>query len=196
MAQIYRAEAKQQGKRKMVLQQGAVLKRRNRLQKCLYEFGESVRREWEKITTPPHIIPSSCNRVPKGLPIDFYDPGWYNNCTLGQKVGLADTRNVAFLLDVSNSIKGNQDPNETLDSQTFSKKYLDLKIQKYKLPEDMVPEVESDDSENEINASSADIDEGSFLDDEDERSDSDTEMAHAGDPGIFAVPRGNAWEGW
>ncbi|MBW0555859.1 hypothetical protein O181_095574 [Austropuccinia psidii MF-1] len=80
-------------------------------------LGENGKRLQQRIREqPPHSIPSSCNQVPKGLPIDFYDPGWYNNFTPGQKVGLADTRNVALLLDVSNSIKGNQDPNETLDS--------------------------------------------------------------------------------
>ncbi|MBW0460824.1 hypothetical protein O181_000539 [Austropuccinia psidii MF-1] len=122
-------------------------------------LGENGTRLQQRIQEePPQGIPSSCNWVSKGLPIYFYDPGWYNNCTQVQKVGLADTRNVAFLLDVSSSIKGNQDPNEMFDSQKFSKKYLYLKIQKYKLPEDMVQEVESEDSENKINSSREDID--------------------------------------
>ncbi|MBW0474902.1 hypothetical protein O181_014617 [Austropuccinia psidii MF-1] len=124
-------------------------------------LGENDKRLQQRIQEePPQGINPSCNQVPKGLPIDFHDTGWYNNCTPGKK------------------------PN-------IQQKKLGFENTKYKLPE-----VESDYSENEINSRRADIDEESFLENEYERSDSDTEMAHAGDPGIFEVPKGNAWEGW
>ncbi|MBW0557276.1 hypothetical protein O181_096991 [Austropuccinia psidii MF-1] len=62
------------------------------------------------------------SQPPKGLPIDFYNPSWFNNCPPGQKTTVADSLNIAFLPDVSQSICGIQNPDKRLNDQNFTEK--------------------------------------------------------------------------
>ncbi|MBW0510958.1 hypothetical protein O181_050673 [Austropuccinia psidii MF-1] len=57
-----------------------------------------------------HLIPdkpatSICNQVPRGLPIDLNNPSRFNSRTDGQKTLTANSFNVAFLPDASESLR-------------------------------------------------------------------------------------------
>ncbi|MBW0537892.1 hypothetical protein O181_077607 [Austropuccinia psidii MF-1] len=162
--------------------------------------GKNGKRTQRRIREEPLVeMMCVCNQVPKGLLIDFYDAAWFNNCTPGQKVGLADTGNVAFLPDASDSIRGNQDPDKKLNSKNFTHKYWDLKIQQYDLSHEHGKESEAWESNTDRNEDSNDVgylvdEDGDLL--EDDEVGSDVNMAHVGDTSFFEVRSNTAWEGW
>ncbi|MBW0592535.1 hypothetical protein O181_132250 [Austropuccinia psidii MF-1] len=100
---------------------------------------------------------------PKGLPIHFYDPSWFNNCPPGQKTTIADSFNVAFLPDASQSIRGIQHPDERLNDQSFTEKYWEECAESYDLSHEIAREdedLESDYSAIIDNNSESDDDTG------------------------------------
>ncbi|MBW0565571.1 hypothetical protein O181_105286 [Austropuccinia psidii MF-1] len=54
--------------------------------------------------------------IPKGLPINFYNPDWFNDCTAGQKRN-ADPFKYASLPDASKSLLGKPHPDERLNNK-------------------------------------------------------------------------------
>ncbi|MBW0587812.1 hypothetical protein O181_127527 [Austropuccinia psidii MF-1] len=147
---------------------------------------------------------------PKGLPIDFYDPSWFNNCPPGQKTTVADSFNIAFLPDASQSILGIQHPDERLNDQNFTEKYWEKCAEYYDLSHEIAREdedLESDDSAIIDDNSESDDDTGeeSLEPDKnegqvfDQLSDQDTELAHAQYLNQFmvggsSIPFGAEWK--
>ncbi|KAG0148644.1 hypothetical protein CROQUDRAFT_90157 [Cronartium quercuum f. sp. fusiforme G11] len=95
--------------------------------------------------------PSLFVKPPKWLPIDFYDPVWYEGLGDGLKCKIADTSEVAFLPDASQSF--NDHPNEKFSDKAFIAKYYDILTQPYNL----LAEVDVDEDEDDENDDSEDI---------------------------------------
>ncbi|MBW0538442.1 hypothetical protein O181_078157 [Austropuccinia psidii MF-1] len=74
---------------------------------------------------------SISKKVPNQLPIDFYNPDWFNNLMAGQKSQFADVHQVAFFPDVSKCLLGKQNPNWRLSDKRFTQKYWDQIIEPY-----------------------------------------------------------------
>ncbi|MBW0541941.1 hypothetical protein O181_081656 [Austropuccinia psidii MF-1] len=83
--------------------------------------------------------------IPKGLPIDFYDPDWLNDCIAGQKRN-TDTFKVAFLPDASKSLLGKPHPDERLSDKQFTDKYWAEETQEYDISHEIFNNDELDDS--------------------------------------------------
>ncbi|MBW0473735.1 hypothetical protein O181_013450 [Austropuccinia psidii MF-1] len=81
--------------------------------------------------------------VPKGLPIDFYDPKWFNRCTAGQKRS-ADAFKIAFLPDASKSLLGNQYTDERLSDKRFTEKYWEKAIEPYDITHELANDEDLD----------------------------------------------------
>ncbi|MBW0487262.1 hypothetical protein O181_026977 [Austropuccinia psidii MF-1] len=94
------------------------------------------------------ISPTIFGRVPKGLPIDFYNHDWYNNCTAAQKTIYGDTMKISFFPDASQSICGIQHPGEKMNDKRFSEKYWEKATQKYNLSHEIYGD-DSDESESD-----------------------------------------------
>ncbi|MBW0554252.1 hypothetical protein O181_093967 [Austropuccinia psidii MF-1] len=92
---------------------------------------------------------STCTQVPKGLPIDIYDPTWFNSCPPGQKTVISDYLNVALLPDSSASIWGTQHTNEKLSDKKFTENYWDKVIGPYDISHKISNE-DSDETEGEL----------------------------------------------
>ncbi|MBW0575620.1 hypothetical protein O181_115335 [Austropuccinia psidii MF-1] len=148
---------------------------------------------------------STNSQPPKGLPIDFYDPTWFNNCPVGKKTILADAFKVAFLPNASQSIRGVQHPDERLSDRNFTEKYWEINTEKYDLSHEIAREdedSESDYNEAESIEESDQSNSNSEMEEEPEISfsfDRDTDMAHAQDPSQFIVGdssflSGNQWQ--
>ncbi|KNZ47286.1 hypothetical protein VP01_6543g1, partial [Puccinia sorghi] len=72
-------------------------------------------------------------KPPKGLPLDFYDPNWFNNLLLQQRIDVADTRQVALLPDASQSLLGKQVPSKKFTDKQFNLKFFDQLSARYDL---------------------------------------------------------------
>ncbi|MBW0558152.1 hypothetical protein O181_097867 [Austropuccinia psidii MF-1] len=159
--------------------------------------GKRSRRRIRIEADPPELSPYS--QPPKGLPIDFYDSKWFNDCPIGEKTVLADSFKVAFLPNASQSIRGIQHPDERLSDRKFTEKYWEKCTASYDLSHEISKEddgSESDDDESESIASYSESDEEIAEDNNEEESnqsefnrvlDFDTPMAHAEDPSQFVV---------
>ncbi|MBW0474466.1 hypothetical protein O181_014181 [Austropuccinia psidii MF-1] len=84
--------------------------------------------------------------APEGLPIDFYDPNWFNNRTEGQKRIIADSNSIAFLPDATKSLLGKQHQDERLSNKWFNQKYWEQVIKDYNISHEIVNDDELDDS--------------------------------------------------
>lgn len=112
-------------------------------------LGKQVRKRVRKLPKTP--LPSLFTKAPKNLPIDFYDPEWFNDLTAGQKRLVADATRVAFLPNASDSMKPVQHPDEKLGDMAFDGKYLDILSEPYELTSDEEggPDEEDGDEEEE-----------------------------------------------
>ncbi|MBW0544026.1 hypothetical protein O181_083741 [Austropuccinia psidii MF-1] len=63
---------------------------------------------------------SISNLAPKGLPIDFYDPYWFNSRTSGQKRSISDIHTITFLPYASTLLLGKLHPDERLSDKQFT----------------------------------------------------------------------------
>ncbi|MBW0495793.1 hypothetical protein O181_035508 [Austropuccinia psidii MF-1] len=102
---------------------------------------------------PNKPVTSIYNQVPRGLPIDFYDPSWFNSHTDGQKTLTADSFDFAFIPDESESLRGIQHPNERLGHRNFTENYWDQLIEPYDISHKITNEEDletSGDSNDEI----------------------------------------------
>ncbi|KNZ54689.1 hypothetical protein VP01_2882g2 [Puccinia sorghi] len=111
-----------------------------------------------KRVPPPRPADSIFPKPPKGLPLDFYDPDWFNNLLLQQRIDVADTRQVALLPDASQSLLGKQVPSEKLTDKQFNLKFFD----QLSAPYDLTHEIKSYDDNEETD----DEDDGSHVGEE------------------------------
>ncbi|MBW0573793.1 hypothetical protein O181_113508 [Austropuccinia psidii MF-1] len=182
------------------------------IEKAEEDNGKSSHQRLQEV--PPIQSNSICIHVPNQLPINFYDPEWYNSHTAGKKTIYADTFNVAFLLDYSMSIQGNKNPDEKLNDRCFSEKYWDQLIEPYDISheihlndKDVISETNT--SAKLVRTSSEEyIDSLESNEENDEEYietnsllDQDTKMAHAPEPNVFAVGSSNDsmqtdWSKW
>ncbi|MBW0593883.1 hypothetical protein O181_133598, partial [Austropuccinia psidii MF-1] len=159
---------------------------------------EKAERDNEKTSNQRHrLVPnkpvtSICNRVQRSLPIDFYDPSWFNSCTARQKTLTDDLFNVAFLPDASESLRGIQNPNERLGDRNFTQKHWDQLLEPNDISHKTTNEEDlktSGDSNNEIDDDSevlssedkTDKDEVTHKGELNQLVDKDTKMEHAPD---------------
>ncbi|MBW0581397.1 hypothetical protein O181_121112 [Austropuccinia psidii MF-1] len=145
---------------------------------------------------------SICTQVPKGLPIDFYDPTWFNSRPPGQKTVISDYLNVAFLPDSLASIWGIQHTDEKLSDRKFTGKYWDKVIGPYDISH-KIPNEYSDESEGELSDGLDVVSNQEQSEDEEYEEgeinpglEQDTKMAHAQDLNCYTVPHQNDWAGW
>ncbi|MBW0474921.1 hypothetical protein O181_014636 [Austropuccinia psidii MF-1] len=174
--------------------------------------GKQSRRRIRIEVDPPEVSPYS--QPPKGLPIDFYNSKWFNDCPIGEKTVLANSFKVAFLPNASQSIRGIQHPDERLSDRKFTEKYWEKCTASYDLSHEISKEddgLESDEDESESIENYSKSDEEIVAENNDEESnqaefnhvlDFDTPMAHAEDPSEFVVGgssflSGDEWKrGW
>ncbi|MBW0586857.1 hypothetical protein O181_126572 [Austropuccinia psidii MF-1] len=92
---------------------------------------------------------SRCSQPPKGLPIDFYGPAWFNTRQYGKKTVLDDAFNVAFLPDSSQCIHGIQHQDERLSNHNITKKYWEKCTFSYDLSYEIAKDDEDSDRNND-----------------------------------------------
>ncbi|MBW0589244.1 hypothetical protein O181_128959 [Austropuccinia psidii MF-1] len=159
---------------------------------------------------PHEPLKSVGTRVPKGLPIHFYNPSWFNSHSAGQKTITADAFNVAFLPDASKSLRGAQHPDERLGDRKFTDRFWDKLIGPYNISHEIPNEEELDETDEET----YDVSEvGSSEDESDEEEeaqevaesnqlfDEDTLMAEAPEADYFNTGSSHIafekkWSGW
>ncbi|MBW0496358.1 hypothetical protein O181_036073 [Austropuccinia psidii MF-1] len=100
--------------------------------------GKQSKRQNRIEVNPPNL--STYSLFPKSLPIDFYNPQWFNNCPVGQKTVVSDAFKVAFLPDASKYIHGIKNPDKRLSDQKFTKKYWERCTEDYDLSHKIVKE--------------------------------------------------------
>ncbi|MBW0558109.1 hypothetical protein O181_097824 [Austropuccinia psidii MF-1] len=110
------------------------------MQKVEQMDGKSSQQHQRYIPETP--LKSVCTRVPKRLPIDFYNPLWLNDCPAGQKTITCDAFNIAFLPNSSESLCGIQHPDEKLSDRRFTEKYWDQLIVPYDISHEIPQEEE------------------------------------------------------
>lgn len=70
---------------------------------------------------------------PTQLPIDFYNPAWFNAFPPAQKEKIANSKTVALLPDASESFLSTPHPSESLSGKKFNDKYYARLIKPYQL---------------------------------------------------------------
>ncbi|KNZ59539.1 hypothetical protein VP01_1708g1 [Puccinia sorghi] len=98
---------------------------------------------------PEDVILSKIVKIPKSLPLDFYNRSWLRKLPISQQTTLPDITQVAFLSDPKKSLlpKNNprHDPSEKLSDRQFSKVRLQEVLMTYRL--DDVEEEDDDEAE-------------------------------------------------
>jgi hypothetical protein len=87
---------------------------------------------------PKTPILSNYKTAPTKLPIEFYNPKWFLNLTDAQQQSIPSTKAVAFLPNVSKSLKPKKHshPEEKLTNTSFICKYWDILAKPYGLLEE------------------------------------------------------------
>ncbi|KAG0138867.1 hypothetical protein CROQUDRAFT_102761 [Cronartium quercuum f. sp. fusiforme G11] len=102
--------------------------------------------------SPLSIFP----RAPDGLPLDFYDPDWFNSMLPARKQSLiGDQQTLAFLPNPLLSLTSASAPDEKLSDKKFTEKFWNQGTQKYDLRYQIVEE-EDDDSSDHLNSYTGD----------------------------------------
>ncbi|MBW0483941.1 hypothetical protein O181_023656 [Austropuccinia psidii MF-1] len=184
LAKQHKQEMKESGKYLGDKERQAILRARLRLKNLHYTFGVSQKfpRHYLKIlesvdsNSDDECIPGSnkyhiktlecqsnnsneplnsvCTRVPKGLPINFWDPSWFNSHSAGHNTLISYAFNIAFLPDASQFLRGIQHPNERLGDKKFTNKYWDQVLDHYYILHVIPNEEELDDSDEELDTKS------------------------------------------
>lgn len=139
--------------------------------------GNTTRRRVRKFPKQP--VPSEFKRVPKNLPIDFYDPSWFNQLPPGQKRLIVNAQQVAFLPNAALSLNPVRHPDEKLGDNQFTGKYLDIFLEAYQLSDE---EEGAFDEENDSGSdTSIDLEAASEGTDEEEEESDTYEEGEYGD---------------
>ncbi|PLW14965.1 hypothetical protein PCANC_17036 [Puccinia coronata f. sp. avenae] len=118
--------------------------------------GKRVQRRRHVVPSTPR--PSIFTKPPKGQPLDFYSPMWFNGLLPQQRMEIANNREVAFLPDARQSLMGKRLPSKTLSNRKFTQQFFDQLSQAY----DLSHEIEDNNKEDV-----ADEDDQAFVDDSD-----------------------------
>ncbi|KAA1066294.1 hypothetical protein PGT21_027869 [Puccinia graminis f. sp. tritici] len=105
--------------------------------------GKRVQRRRRIVPSTPR--PSIFTKPPKGQPLDFYNPTWFNDLLPQQRMDVANTREVAFLPDASQSLMGKRLPSKKLSDKKFVQQFFDQLTQPY----DLTHEIEDNGDEEE-----------------------------------------------
>lgn len=160
--------------------------------------GKNSRRRVRKL--PKQAIPSTFNKAPKNLPINFYNPKWFNGLQSGQKRLVANCEAVAFLPNAAQSLLPIRHPDEKIGDNAFNGKYLDILKEAYDMSDEeengfdegeeesdgdtsIDLEAESDGAEDEEEEDSDVYDEGDYGDLYEDKSESDEAEEDATDAG-------------
>ncbi|MBW0497867.1 hypothetical protein O181_037582 [Austropuccinia psidii MF-1] len=144
---------------------------------------------------PKTPIKSTYKAAPKGLPIDYYDPGWYHQLTPAQQNTIPNRGALAFLQNANDSLlpKKERHPDERLADSSFTRKYWEVLAEPYGLvggessSEDVEEEESASDDEGEginLTHSIPDISDEEFLAEGDAGSlydDNDDDLAEVED---------------
>ncbi|KNZ52987.1 hypothetical protein VP01_337g14 [Puccinia sorghi] len=106
---------------------------------------EQKRVQRRKRIPSPRPADSIFSKPPKGLPLDFYDPNWFNNLLPQQRIDVVDTRQVALLPDATQSLQGKQVPSKKLSDKQFNAKCFDQLCAPY----DLTHKIENNNDEEE-----------------------------------------------
>ncbi|KAH9445127.1 hypothetical protein Pst134EB_025376 [Puccinia striiformis f. sp. tritici] len=131
--------------------------------KFFRRLDEEMKKEYEgprdqrRIRRVPDVPqPSIFKALPKQLPLDFFDPTWFNNSMASRKRKAADVMSAAFLPDADKSLLGTVQAIESMTDEDFNEKYL-LKCQKlydithaFYISEDEEEDIDNDDGESEV----------------------------------------------
>ncbi|MBW0557671.1 hypothetical protein O181_097386 [Austropuccinia psidii MF-1] len=108
-------------------------------------------------------IPSQFTKAPKGMPLDFYSPDWFDQRYYSKKLFVANSWKVAFIptdIEMSNQIH----TDERIHDKAFNQKYWEVVSQPYDLLHEIDyssdEEEEEDDDKSEANQYS----DGDFID--------------------------------
>ncbi|KAG0146681.1 hypothetical protein CROQUDRAFT_62540 [Cronartium quercuum f. sp. fusiforme G11] len=89
------------------------------------------------------------SRAPAGLPLDFYDPDWFNSMLPAQKQSLiGDQQALAFLPNPLLSLTSASAPDEKLSDKKFTEKFWNQGTQKYDLCYQIVEEEDDNSSDH------------------------------------------------
>ncbi|OAV92203.1 hypothetical protein PTTG_11161 [Puccinia triticina 1-1 BBBD Race 1] len=96
-------------------------------------LAKSSRRRVRRLRRVPQE--SSYKAAPKGLPIYFYHPTWFNDLVPAQQHSIPDRTRIAFLPNSSESLlpKAKRHPDENSADSTFTKKYWEVVVEPYGL---------------------------------------------------------------
>jgi hypothetical protein len=86
--------------------------------------------------------PTNFPKAPKGLPIDFYDVGWFNSKLPAQGQKMANINEVMFVKNPNNCLRFT-DPLQQLGTKRFTKARWDEATKAYNL-DFLVPKPKSD----------------------------------------------------
>ncbi|MBW0525314.1 hypothetical protein O181_065029 [Austropuccinia psidii MF-1] len=103
-------------------------------------FNQRIRRR-PKIPIIPRF-----KKTPKNVPIDLYQPEWFNDRDHSEKLMAANLSEVSFVPVKDLPPKRKQHPDESLGDISFNYKYWDLTIKEYKI-EPRTPESSERDSD-------------------------------------------------
>ncbi|MBW0492138.1 hypothetical protein O181_031853 [Austropuccinia psidii MF-1] len=101
---------------------------------------------------PQVPIVSTLHHIPKGVPIDFYNPEYFNRLQPAQKWAAANSSQVAFLPKKEYNIDRMPNPDEQMQDSAFFQKYWPKLASKY----DLSHQIELSDSESENGAEEED----------------------------------------
>ncbi|KAA1064840.1 hypothetical protein PGT21_016366 [Puccinia graminis f. sp. tritici] len=131
--------------------------------------GKRVQRRRRVVPSIPH--PSFFPKPPKGQPLDFYNHEWFNDLLPQQRMEIANTREVAFLPDASQSLMGKKLASEKLSDRKFTQEFFDRLTQPYDLTheiEDNADDDEPTDDEEDTSFKGDEIDLAHTSNEEDE----------------------------
>jgi hypothetical protein len=101
-------------------------------------LARASRRRVRRLPREPQM--SSYKAAPKGLPINFYHPKWFNELFPAQQYSIPDRTRIAFFPNANESLlpKPEKNPDEKMADSTFTKKYWELVVEPYGLLEEEV----------------------------------------------------------
>ncbi|KAI9608933.1 hypothetical protein H4Q26_005127 [Puccinia striiformis f. sp. tritici PST-130] len=123
---------------------------------------------------PPTPEPSLFTKPPKGQPLDFYNPEWFNELLPQQRIDIANTREVAFLPNASQSLMGKKIASEKLSDKKFTAAFFDQLSKPYDLTHEIEDNGDDDtptDDEDDASYNGEEIDLANTSGDDDEEDD-------------------------
>ncbi|EGG03786.1 uncharacterized protein MELLADRAFT_78491 [Melampsora larici-populina 98AG31] len=138
---------------------------------------------------PKIAVMSTIGRPPKNMPIDFYNPSWFNELTDAQKTKVADAYCVALLPNAKLSFCAVSGADEKLGDKAFNAKFWDQITGFYNLSHVIGSEEDNEDDEDDDNEDS-DYDDDIDLEDTSGEDDDDEQDNNKDDDGFVAADDG------